>query len=307
MLATLLFLAAGFILLLKGADWLVDGSSSLAKLLGISELAIGLTVVAFGTSLPELIVNIYSAARGSEGIAFGNIIGSNIFNLLFILGVATLVWPLPVKKSTAHGELPYSFVAALLLFLLLLNGFLYRWDAAILFAFFLGFLYYIYKTGRVAPEKHEAFSPWTTVLLLLAGFAGLLIGGKLVVDNAVVLARSLGVTEALIGLTVVSVGTSLPELATSTVAAFKRRADIAVGNIIGSNIFNILFILSVSGLIRDLPYNAALNVDLLFLLFATAALFGLLFLRKKYAITRWKAFVLLGLYAIYLAFIIWRG
>jgi len=314
MLLAFLFLLLGFALLVKGADWLVDGASSLAKRLNVSELAIGLTVVALGTSLPELVVNIFSSAEGHSGIVFGNILGSNFANLLLILGVSGIVFPVVVERSTLVYELPFSLLAALLLGFLVYDGVLSRLDAVILLVLFIGFLWYVYRIPKEAKASAvKVFSAGKTSLLLLGGLAALILGGKFTVDSAVVIARGLGITETLIALTVVAIGTSLPELFTSIVALRRRRSGLAVGNIVGSNIFNILFILGVSAAIRPAPFDVALNADILFLLIATALLFGFLLLGAKkrhvreYVVTRSLGTFLLLLYIGFLAFSIVRG
>jgi cation:H+ antiporter len=248
MTVQILLLVAGLLLLVKGAGWLVDGASALAKKYRIPDLAIGLTIVAFGTSAPELVVNVFAAYNGFDGIVFGNVIGSNNFNLFVILGISGLIMPLAVHSGTVWKEIPLSLLAVVLLFLFAGNfgfgaGILSRLDGLILLCFFAGFLYYVFLQLRTDPAnieiKHKHVAGRILLLLLVGGLAGLVAGGKLVVDSAVKIASELGVDQKIIGLTIVAAGTSLPELATSVVAALKKNADIAVGNIIGSNIFNI--------------------------------------------------------------------
>ena len=251
MYLALLLLLVGFAILIKGADFLVNGASSVAKKFNISNLAIGLTVVAFGTSTPEFIVSFYSALEGRNDASFGNIIGSNNFNLLLILGVAGLIYPLTVQRNTVKYEVPISLVAALILYImvndLILLGnpvnILSRWDSVILLAFFGLFMLYVYRTMTVASDLEESpikmyATPVATGMIIL-GLAMLIGGGTLVVDNAVAIAEHYGLSQKLIGLTILAAGTSLPELATSAVAAFRKNTDIAIGNVIGSNIFNI--------------------------------------------------------------------
>lgn len=273
----ILLLILGFGILVKGADWLVDGASELARKYKISDLAIGLTVVAFGTSAPELIVNVFAAYQGHHDIVFGNIIGSNNFNLFIILGISGLIVPLAVQSSTVWKEIPFSFGAAVLLFILTSgmvfagNTVLTRIDGMILLVMFVLFLYYVYK--QLGSDKaqdnlpHMNFTPLKIWSFIIIGLAGLVMGGKLVVSSAIVMAETLGVSQKIIGLTIVAAGTSLPELATSVVAALKKNNDIAVGNIIGSNIFNIFLILGVSSLINPVVYSPAFDTDLLMLVY----------------------------------------
>jgi cation:H+ antiporter len=314
MLIQIVLLLVGLVLLVKGADWLVDGASVLAKKKNISDLAIGLTIVAFGTSAPELVVNAVAASGNYPDIVFGNIIGSNNFNLFAILGISGLIIPLSVQSSTVWKEIPYSLIAAILLFLLANNILighsegLSRLDAAILLALFLGFLYYVATQLKSDPSaeivEQKDYSNLKIWLLILFGLVGLVGGGKLVVDNAVAMAQSLGVSEKIIGLTIVAAGTSLPELATSVVAAVRKNTDIAIGNIIGSNIFNIFFILGVSGLIRPLSYNASFNTDLYLLAGGTVFLFLAMFTGKKRRLDRWEAALLLLVYLGYTVYLV---
>lgn len=316
MIIQLLLLIAGLLLLVKGAGWLVDGASALAKKYRIPDLAIGLTIVAFGTSAPELVVNAFAASNGFDGIVFGNVIGSNNFNLFVILGISGLIMPLAVHSGTVWKEIPLSLLAALLLFLLTGNavsgaGILSRPDGLILLCFFAAFLYYVYRQLRTDPAtieiKQKQRAGYVILLLLLAGLAGLVAGGKFVVDSAVKIASMLGVDQKIIGLTIVAAGTSLPELATSVVAALKKNADIAVGNIIGSNIFNIFLILAVSSLIRPLNYDPAFNKDLLLLSGGTVFLFAAMFTGRKKQLDRWEAAILLIVFAGYMAYMLQTG
>lgn len=314
MVLQLLLLAGGLVLLVKGADWLVDGASVLAKKNKVSDLAIGLTIVAFGTSAPELVVNVVAASEGYSDIVFGNIIGSNNFNLFVILGIAGIITPLSVQSSTVWKEIPFSFLAALLMLFLVNNyfsgssGLLSRYDAALLLVLFIVFLVYVATQLKSDPNV-EAVEPkdYTTLkiwVLIFAGLGGLVLGGKLVVDNAVAMAQSLGVSEKIIGLTIVAAGTSLPELATSVVAAMKRNADIAIGNIVGSNIFNIFLILGVSGLIRPLNFQASFNTDIYLIMGGTVFLFLAMFIGEKHRLDRWQAFVLLSFYLLYTGYLV---
>lgn len=314
MILQLVLLVLGLILLVKGADWLVDGASVLAKKNNISDLAIGLTIVAFGTSAPELVVNSVAASGNYPDIVFGNVIGSNNFNLFAILGIAGLITPLAVQSSTVWKEIPFSFLAAIAFFFLANNYFLSdpahlsRIDAMILLGFFAAFLYYVATqlkadplVARVENKDYSMLKIWGLIIIGLAGLVG---GGKLVVDNAVSIAESLGVSEKIIGLTIIAAGTSLPELATSVVAAMKKNADIAIGNIVGSNIFNLLLILGVSSLIRPLDYNPAFNADIYLLSAGTIFLFLAMFLGKKSRLDRWQAAILLMIYASYTTYLV---
>jgi cation:H+ antiporter len=319
MLEYILF-GIGFLMLLMGADFLVDGSSSLARKWKVSDLIVGLTIVAFGTSMPELVVNIFSSASGHTDIAIGNILGSNIFNIFFILGLSAIIFPLAVTKGAAWKDIPLSFIAALVVWLGANGYFIIKGDKALGFfdglvflLFFAFFMWHIIKsskkhetanTGGIISKEFTLAKSW---VLVIFGLALLIIGGKWTVDGAVSLARLFGVSEALIGLTIIAAGTSLPELATSTVAAFKKNADIAVGNIVGSNIFNIFFILGISAVIRPLPFNTAANFDAFATMFASVVLFAAMFVGKKHKIDRWEGVAFLLIYVAYVAYLVWRG
>ena len=314
MLLPIAFLILGLVLLIFGADWLVSGATALARRYGVSDLAIVLTIVAFGTSAPELVVNTFAAAQGHENIVFGNVIGSNNFNLFIILGIAGLITPLRVHSSTVWKEIPLSLVAAILLFVLA-NGWLSggvatlsRLDGAFLLVCFGGFLYYVYRQMRTDPAATEVtdlqLSTGRILALISLGMAGLIFGGRLVVTNAMDMATSLGVSEKIIGLTIVAAGTSLPELATSVVAALKKNNDIAVGNIIGSNIFNLFLIIAASAVIRPLDYDPVFNVDLYLLAGGTLALFLAMFSGGRKQLDRWEAAVLLLCYLAYTVYLI---
>lgn len=303
----------GFVLLIKGADWMVSGSTLLAKKNKIPDLAIGLTIVAFGTSAPELVVNSVASFENHSDIVLGNVIGSNNFNLFMILGIVGLIFPITVQSSTVWKEIPISFFAAVLLFVLA-NGFLFadmglsRIDGIILLAMFLLFLFYIYKQMKggdpnveVAPIAASNFKIWGWIAL---GLVGLISGGKLIVDNAVALASGLGVSEKIIGLTIIAAGTSLPELMTSVVAAMKKNSDIAIGNIIGSNIFNIFLILSVSSLVRPITFSTIFNQDIYLLLGGTLFLFVAMFTGKKKTLDRWEASILLLVFVGYTTYLV---
>lgn len=330
-LVPVVFLLAGIGLLVKGADWLVDGASSIARRFGIGDLFIGLTIVAFGTSMPELIVNVVASYQGETAIAIGNVVGSNIANILLILGATSAFTSLSVQSSTVRKEIPFSLLAALMLLVAANDTFLDgsaasmvgRGDGLVFIGFFLVFLYYTFgiaKATAVDSVEDDDKKPfWLSALLAIVGAIALAGGGKLAVDGASSLASALGVSDALIGLTVVAVGTSLPELASSLVAAYRGKADIAVGNAVGSNIFNIFWILGISSIIKPLPFDTAMNFDLIVVAVATVLLLvavhngGItrrLFFwwrQKEFRIQRWEGATLLVAYACYVAFIAWRG
>lgn len=316
MLLDSLYIVIGLVLLVKGADWFVEGASVLAKKFHVSELAIGLTIVAFGTSAPELVVNSFAAYQGSFDIVFGNIIGSNNFNLFIILGIAGTVTPMVVQSSTAWREIPFSLFAVLLVFFLLNNQWwsarpvliLGRWDALILAVLFVGFLFYVYKQLKTDPQAVESTAVETsnlkTTLYIILGLVGLVIGGRLVVNGATGIAIAMSVSEKIIGLTIVAAGTSLPELATSVMAAIKKNNDIAVGNIIGSNIFNLLLVLTISAFVRPLQFNPVFNIDLYFLGGGTLFLFIAMYSGNRKKVDRWEAILLLTVYLGYTVYLV---
>lgn len=312
----IILLLVGFVLLIKSADWLVDGASALAKKHNVSDLAIGLTIVAFGTSAPELVVNIFAALQSHDDIVFGNIIGSNNFNLFMILGIAGLITPLAVQHSTVWKEIPFSLIAVIALFLLTTvlfgegNVTLSRFEGIILLLLFAGFLFYVFKQLKSDPDdlkiEHKQMTSTKIWLLIIIGLAGLVGGGRLVVTNAVEMATALGVSQKIIGLTIVAMGTSLPELATSVVAAMKKNNDIAVGNIIGSNIFNIFLILGLSAVLNPVEYNRGFDTDMILLAAGTVLLFLTMFTGKKKKLDRWEAALLLTIYVAYTVFLIMK-
>jgi cation:H+ antiporter len=317
MLITIGLLIIGLLLLVKGADWLVSGASAIAKHFKVSDLAIGLTIVAFGTSAPELVVNGFAAFKQSFDLVFGNVIGSNNFNLFVILGITGLVAPIRVQSSTVWKEIPLSLFAAVLI-LLIANTWLpfvsigvSRLEAIILLIIFVGFLYYVFSQLKSDPEVQSTdqtpLKLNKSLLLVVVGLAGLIGGGRLVVQSAVELAQQLGISEKVIGLTIVAAGTSLPELVTSVVAAIRKNNDIAVGNIIGSNIFNLLFILPISALIHPLSYNTAFNTDILILIGGTIFLFVAMFTGIRKKLDRWEAGLLFAIYIAYTIIAISNG
>lgn len=310
--------AIGFGLLIKGADFLVSGASSLAKRFNASDIAIGLTVVAMGTSAPELVVNIISGVDGKTGMVFGNIIGSNIFNLYLILGISSVIYPIAVKKSTVWKEIPYSLLATIVLFFLLNDSLLFghdrtnqlsRIDGWIMLVMFGLFLTYVFKNltskdSEEELEEVEVFTSLKTTLMIVGGIVGLSVGGRVIVSNAVDIARHFSVSEQIIGLTILAAGTSLPELATSAVAALQKKPDLAVGNIIGSNVFNILLVLPITTIISgNLPYDISLNTDIYIVIIGTIALMVFMYTLSKNKVDRTEGIVyLLGFlgYCVYL-------
>ena len=312
MIISIILLLAGFLFLVKGADFLVDGSSSIATKLNISQIVIGLTIVAFGTSTPELIVNVFAAIELRSDVAFGNIVGSNIINIVLILGVAALISPLKTQKNTVWKEIPFALLGALVLLVLCNDNLLgtspniiSASDGIVLLLFFIIFMVYIFAISKVESDNKVEVKDLTYIKIftfISSGLIGLLIGGKLVVDNAVNIAVSIGISERVIGLTVVALGTSLPELFTSAVAAKKGNADIAVGNVVGSNIFNVFFVLAITAVIRPVPFKSAMNIDLLVMCFASLMLFFTMFTGRKREIDRWEAILFL---IIYLCYTIW--
>lgn len=312
MLLHLLLFCAGLVLVILGADWLVNGASKLAQRLRVSELVIGLVIVAFGTSMPELVVSASASLKGANDIAIANVVGSNIFNLLFILGVAGLIFPMKVNKSIIKVDTPMSFLGAIIL---LLMGYLIPFNATnhtitwieglfmlAIFAFYMAYVIKMAMKNRqeTVPTNQPIPNICISIGLILLGLAGLIFGGNLLVDNAIYLAREWGMSEKLIGMTIVAMGTSLPELATSVTAAIRKKNDIAIANVIGSNIFNILFILPVCSLISPLDYSPCFNTDIAFLILGTI-IFWLFTSRTKIQGRACSAILLL----MYIAFTIY--
>ncbi len=314
MIIQILLLITGLAMLIVGADWLVGGASTLAKKFNISDLTIGLTVVAFGTSAPELVVNLFAATAEHQDLVFGNILGSNNFNIFIVLGVSGLILPLRVHLSTIWKEIPISFAAIVIFFLMVLDPFtpgkqlLGRIDGLILVLLFILFQYYVYRQMKRSVPEHLPAKPATPVIrivgLILLGLAGLVIGGRMVVSNAVVLAKAIGISEKVIGITIVAAGTSLPELATSVVAVLKKNTDIAVGNIIGSNIFNIFLIGGLVSVVKPVAYSTSFNNDFYILAAGTVILFINMFTFKRHKLDRWEAALLLVFYIGYTVLLI---
>ena len=313
MIVFILFIVIGFALLIAGADFLVRGASSLALKLKVPDIVIGLTVVAFGTSTPEMVVNLVSAHQGAADIAFGNIIGSNIFNILGILGICAMVRPLQVKRGTTWREIPFALLTSFILLVLVNDSYftsgarnLLTWgDGLVLLGFFAIFLVYTHNLSKqgVESESNSRLYPMLTSLaFVVGGLAGLIGGGNLVVDHSINLARMFGVSESVIGLTIVAIGTSLPELSTSLIATLKNKPDIAVGNVIGSNIFNLLFIMGVTSLVSPLKYSKVFNPSQFVMIGATFLLFIMMFNPKRHRIDRWEGAILVTGYVLYSVF-----
>lgn len=306
----LVLLVIGFVLLVKGADWFVEGASKLAEKFGIPQLVIGLTIVAMGTSLPEAAVSVSAALKGSAEITIGNIVGSNIMNVLLILGVTSVITPIAVQKSTVRYEIPFVIAISVLLpGIGLTDNVVGRADGVILWILMIGYLLYLLrmaKTGADMPgEETDAggrMPVWKMLLLILAGGAMIVIGSDVAVDAATALARIFGMSERLIGLTIVAFGTSLPELVTSATAAVKGKADIAVGNIVGSNIFNILFVVGTSALITPVVYNGDFMVDSVVCIASAVLLWVLVF--RKHRLGRVGGACMLAGYAAYFVYLL---
>lgn len=340
-IVAILLIVIGCIALIKGADFLVDGASGLAKKYGVSDIVIGLTVVAFGTSMPEFVVNMVAVGQGSTEIAITNVLGSNIINIFVILGLTAMIFPISSQRSTRRFDIPFSLLAAALVLLFAVynspswlhidhvfsiditkptlrdlgsiqvgagqSGFISGVGGSILLIFFLIFLWHNFKgignsTQTTSDENYKPMSSRRALALIIGGLAGLVIGGEVIVKSATSIAQSLGVSDAIIGLTVVALGTSLPELATSCMAAFKKNCDIALGNVVGSNIFNIFFILGTSACVKELPGYHGLEVDALMAALGSVMVMLFVYLTKKHEIKRWHGAVMLLSYAGYLTY-----
>jgi cation:H+ antiporter len=317
MVFSLVLLLLGFVLLVYGADKLVEAASSIAAGLSIPNSVIGLTVVAFGTSAPELSVNVMAAVEGSGEMVMANVLGSNIFNGLVILGLCALVVPLTVKSLTTWIEVPLSFLAASLVWIVASDRWLdgaaidlvSRSEGLVLLLFFIIFLGYsiaVAKNAEALPDEVPVLKmkPIRAVFWLIIGLAGLVIGGNFIVTNAIFLAQSFGLSERVIGLTIVSIGTSLPELATSLAAVKKKKVDIAIGNVVGSNIFNVFFILGLSSTIYPVDVTAGTFLDILMNGVAGLLLFVFIFSGKGRMLERWEGGIFLLLYLVYLGYLL---
>jgi len=310
----------GFIILIRGGALLVSGAASLARKLNISHLVIGLTVVAFGTSSPEFIVNIIASAKGSTDIAIGNVLGSNIANILLILGIAALIRPMTVYKNTIWKEIPLSLLAALVLGFLvndaLIDGLdasiLTRIDGLVLLSFLAIFMYYIFGIAKDnEAEEHNGdikdLGIFQSIVYVFLGLVGLTVGGEWIVNGAIHMAQTFGISESLIALTIIAIGTSLPELAASIAAVIKSNTDIAIGNVVGSSILNIFWILGVSSVIRPLPFHTFNNIDIGMVVLANILLFSFMFIGRRHILEKKEGVLFILIYLGYISFVIMRG
>lgn len=325
MVVSILCLLGGLVLILLGANYLTDGASALARKMGVSDLMVGLTVVAFGTSMPEFVISLVSAIDGSAELAIGNVVGSNIANILLIGGLTALVHPIPVEKSVMTREIPMVVIASIALTAMAcapfldgqgLSALIDRADGIILLLFFVVFMRIMLSGAKTAvpndPSEQQgaekkSLKLWLAIVYIAGGLAGLIFGGQWFVDGASDIAKAMGVSEALIGLTIVSVGTSLPELATSVVAAAKGSTGMAIGNIVGSNIFNILFVLGATAVVRPLSSGGISYVDYCVMTLSAIIFWIMGWLVGKRTITRGEGALLLGLYTGYMTWIIING
>ncbi len=314
MFSDILLFVVGLVLVVLGADWLVSGASKLAYRLRVSELVVGLVIVAFGTSMPELVVSASASLKGSNDIAIANVVGSNLFNLLFILGIAGLICPMSVNRSIVRVDLPVSLLGAILLLGAGLlpclaggDGQIAWWEGVIMlmvFALYMAHVMLMAMKNRkeTTVTDTQQINIWWAIGLILVGLGGLVGGGNLLVDSAISLARAWGMSEKFIGMTIVAMGTSLPELATSVAAAIRKKNDIAIANVVGSNIFNILFIIPVCSFISPVTYSIRFNFDLLFLMGATVIYW--LFVARKRMQFRPCSVVLVALYVIFTVYMV---
>ena len=311
------FIIVGFVALVKGADWLVDGASAIAKRFGISDLVIGLTVVAFGTSMPEFVVNMVSVAEGSTDLAITNILGSNIINTFVILGLTALVYPIVSQKRSRDFDIPLSIIAGILVLAFVAVELPFgecgkgigRMGGIVLLMMFCYFLYNTFRHAKEHPDeseevivKSEELTVRRAIALMLGGFVGLVVGGELIVKSAVDIAVRCGVSEAIIGLTIVALGTSLPELATSVIAAAKHNSDIALGNVFGSNIFNVFFVLAMSATVRPLPAYEGIELDALMAALGSIIVWLAVKTNHERKVQRWAGALLLLVYGAYLTY-----
>lgn len=321
-----ILLLVGFILLIKGADIFVDGAASISKKLGIPAVIVGLTIVSLGTSAPELAVSTISSLKGSNELALGNVLGSNIFNTLVVLGVSTIIMPLVIKKREIKKDFIVNILIVGLLFLLTFDSLILgrdniigRFDGIILLALCIIYTIFLIKQAKnnntisneskEEKEARDSINVFSSIVKIALGVIGIVLGGQLVVDSASNIATSLGMSEKLVGLTIVAIGTSLPELVTSAVAAFKGEEDIALGNILGSNIFNILLILGVASSIKPIAVNSSLMMDFIFLIISTLVIAAIIYIPKgdNKKLTKFDGFLFVSMYIAYMVFIIIRN
>lgn len=305
MWAQVLLLIFGIVVVLKSADWLTNGAVGLATKLGISQIVIGLTIVAIGTSMPEFFVSIVSAIKGTPDLAVGNIVGSNIFNVLLIVGVAATVAPIAIQRATVRRDIPIAIVASIMLTFMMFDDNISRIDALILFAAFIAFIWITLRNSKNDANEKDASTEkviltWKSVLFIIFGLVGLVLGSNIFVDNASSLAHGWGISDAVIGLTIVAGGTSLPELATSAVAARKGDSGIAIGNVLGSNVFNILMILGLTGILSPMHIQNITYIDMAVMVISMALFW--LFSFTKLRVERWEGCVLI---ACFLGYITW--
>ena len=303
MILNILFIVIGIVLVLWGADRLTDGAVAVAEKMKMPQIVIGLTIVAMGTSMPEFYVSLISALKGTSDLAVGNIVGSNIFNTLLIVGVSALVAPMSIMKTTVRKDIPFALVASALLLIMCLDGDISRIDAAILFVMFLIFMYITLRGAKaqgtdLEEKEKKSMATWLSVVWILVGLACLIGGSNLFVDGATAVATKLGVSEAVIGLTIVAGGTSLPELATSVVSARKGNSGIAIGNVLGSNVFNILAILGLTGVISPMTLKGITMTDLSMMVISIILIW--LFSFTKYKIERWEGAILTAVFVGYI-------
>ena len=314
MFLDILWILAGLVMILVGSDWLVDGASGIARKYGISEFIIGMTIVGIGTSMPELVSSAISAIGGHGDMALGNVTGSNICNVLLILGVTSLISPIGFTRSNIRKDLPFAIGVSLFLLVILYNGFglfggmpgISRSDALYLLGFFVIFMIDSFKSGKSDSEEEEGAKPMSmgkAVLLIMLGLAGLIFGGRFFVDHTVSIAERFHVSEAFISITLMALGTSLPELATCVVAALKGKNQLALGNIIGSNVFNIALIIGASGLISPFEIESISTVDMAMVIVSVVMLWLAAFTFKRYKLDRIEGAIFLLVYVGYIAYL----
>lgn len=310
MLLSIAYILIGVIAVLWGADKFTDGAAAIARKMNIPEIVIGLTIVAMGTSAPELFTSVVSALKGSTGLALGNIVGSNIFNSLLIMGAAAAVAPIPISQVTIVKDIPFALVSSLLLTAVCLDGNLTRLDSLLLligFALFLAYTLQMARNGTTEDSKSETSQAlWKNILFIIIGLACLIVGSNLFVNGASTVAEQLGISDAIIGLTIVAGGTSLPELATSIISARKGQSGIAIGNVVGSNVFNILAILGITGFISPMRNLGGITtIDFTMLILSIILVWAMSFTKHK--IERWEGFTLIGIFALYLGWLIYSA
>ena len=310
MLLSNAYILIGVIAVLWGADKFTDGAAAIARKMNIPEIVIGLTIVAMGTSAPELFTSVVSALKGSTGLALGNIVGSNIFNSLLIVGAAAAVAPIPISQVTIVKDIPFALVSSLLLTAVCLDGNLTRLDSLLLligFALFLAYTLQMARNGTTEDSKSETSQAlWKNILFIIIGLACLIVGSNLFVNGASTVAEQLGISDAIIGLTIVAGGTSLPELATSIISARKGQSGIAIGNVVGSNVFNILAILGITGFISPMRNLGGITtIDFTMLILSIILVWAMSFTKHK--IERWEGFTLIGIFALYLGWLIYSA